>query len=177
MAKALKPSPVKLVIGIITTSEGVLLEAKKALKRQFGPLDFESPPIHFNFSQYYEKEMGPNLTRKFISFQRLILPQKLAAIKSYTNGLEKRLSRSKTKPSRKINLDPGYISAAKLVLATAKNFAHRIYLEKGIFAEVTLHFRNRTFIPWPWTYPDYKSKGPIQSFNRIRALYLQQLPR
>lgn len=177
MAEAHKPSPVKLIVGAIFASEGVLLKTKVSLKRKFGSIDFESPNFPFNFSEYYAKEMGPDLIRQFFSFQRLIEPQHLAAIKSYTNHLEERLSRTKIKPSRTINLDPGYISAAKLVLATAKNFAHRIYLEKGIFAEVTLNFHDGTFAPWPWTYPDYKSKGYIQSFNRVRELYLKQLPR
>lgn len=175
MAEAKRPSPVKLIIGVIFPSEGVLIKAKQRLKKKFGPLDFESPIMPFDCSKYYEKEMGSNLLRQFLSFQRLISPQELTAIKLYTNRLEKRLSRQKHQPSRTINLDPGYISASKLVLATCKNYSHRIYLDKGIFAEVTLCFHDGAFKPWPWTYPDYKSQGYIQSFNSIRQMYMKQL--
>lgn len=175
MAEAIKPSPVKLVIGAITSSEGILIEAKVGLEKKFGPLDFQSPLMPFNYTEYYEKEMGPNLLRQFLSFQRLISPRKLVAIKLYTNRLERGLSRARNSPSRTINLDPGYISVPKLVLATCKDYAHRIYLDKGVFAEVTLHFQQGTFRPRPWTFPDYRSKGYIQSFNAIRGIYLRQL--
>ena len=177
MAKPKKPSPVKLIVGAITSSEGILIKAKVNLEKKFGPLDFENSIVPFNFTKYYEKEMGPGLLRQSFSFQRLINPQNLAAIKLYTNRLERRLSRKQDRFSRKINLDPGYICASKLVLATCKNYSHRIYLDKGVFAEVTLNFREGTFLPRPWTYPDYKTKGYIQSFNKIREIYLQQLPR
>ncbi|MBU3933742.1 MAG: DUF4416 family protein [Candidatus Omnitrophica bacterium] len=175
MSEAMKPSPVKLIIGAIFPGEGILIEAKVGLEKKFGPLDFQSPLTPFNHTEYYEKEMGPDLKRQFLSFQRLISPRKLAEIKLYTNRLEKRLSRVRNSPSRTINLDPGYISAAKLVLATCKDYAHRIYLGKGVFAEVTLHFQQGTFRPRPWTFPDYRSKGYIQSFNAVREIYLRQL--
>ena len=186
MAEAEKPSQVKLIIGAIFASEGILIEAKVRLEKKFGPVDFQSSLMPFNCTKYYEKAMGPNLKRQFLSFQRLINPRQLSAIKLYTNRLEKGLSRAKAgseramirmvhgERSRTINLDPGYISASKLVLATCKNYSHRIYLDKGIFADVTLHFRSGTFTPWPWTYPDYKSKDYIQGFNMIREIYLKQ---
>lgn len=175
MAEAERPSLVKLVIGAIFDSEGILIEAQKKLVRRFGPLDFKSSTILFNFTEYYKEEMGDNLKRQFLSFRKLIMPEQLPRIKLYTNRLEKRLSRQKGRPSRRINLDPGYISASKLVLASCKNFSHRIYLDKGVYAEVTLHFKNKTFMPWPWTYPDYKTEDYIQNFNTIRKIYLRQL--
>ena len=175
MAKAKEPSPVKLVIGTIFAREGILIEARQKLVKKFGPCDFQSKILPFDCTKYYEPEMGPNLKRQFFSFQRLIDPHQLAAIKLYTNRLEERLSRAQDKPSRQINLDPGYISTSKLVLATCKNYSHRIYLEKGVFAEVTLHFREGTFTSWPWTYPDYRRQEYIRSFNAIREMYLKQL--
>ena len=174
MAEAKRPSPVKLIIGTIFSSEGILLEAKGILQKRFGPFDFASAIMPFDCTQYYASQMGPNLLRQFFSFQRLVNPTKLAAIKLYTNRLERRLSRQDGKFRRKINLDPGYLSCSKVVLATCKNYAHRIYLDKGIYAEVTLHFQAGTFTPWPWTYPDYKTEGYIQSFNAMRRIYMQQ---
>ncbi len=184
MAEAQTPSPVKLIIGAIACSEGILIKASLHLAKEFGPIDFRSPLMPFSYTKYYEKEMGPNLLRQFFSFQRLIDPRKLAKIKLYTNRLEKRLSRTQNNSrtinperSRRINLDPGYISCAKLVLATCKDYSHRIYLERGVYAEVTLHFQDGTFLAQPWTYPDYRSKEYIQNFTKIREIYLRQLPR
>jgi hypothetical protein len=177
MAEAGRPSLVKLLAGAIFADEGILFQAEKNLRRRFGPIDFKSQAVPFNFTQYYAKEMGDNLWRCFFSFQRLILPGALADIKRYTNSLEKRLSRGHKGRGisfgqrRRINLDPGYISLAKLVLASCKDYAHRIYLKKGVYAEVTLHFENGHFQAYPWTYPDYQSQSYLQSFNQIRSLY------
>jgi hypothetical protein len=175
MAEISRPSPVKLVVGAIFASEGVLVKAKSRLKKRFGPIDFESRIVPFNYTDYYQKEMGRNLKRQFFSFQGLISPKELAQIKRYANRLEKNLSCSKGSLGRRINLDPGYVTDAKLVLATCKNYSHRIYLDQGIFAEVTLQFHDDTFKPWPWTYPDYRSREYIQNFNAIREIYLRQL--
>jgi hypothetical protein len=175
MAKTKKPLPVKLIVGAIFASEGVLIQARRLLAKRFGPLDFESGIFSFDCTDYYEQEMGPGLKRRFLSFKRLINPASLSAIKLYTNKLEERLSRDRSAPQRKINLDPGYISASKLVLATCKNYSHRIYLDKGIYAEVTLQFHKGTFCSFPWTYRDYKTQGYIQAFNAIREAYLRQL--
>ncbi|MFC1631944.1 DUF4416 family protein [Candidatus Omnitrophota bacterium] len=174
MAKAEVPAPVKLVVGAITSEARALVQAKTRLKKKFGPIDFESKPGPFNSTDYYTSEMGPNLSRQFFSFANLIDPGQLAAIKLYTNRLEARLSPKSAQLKRSINLDPGYISAAKLVLATCKNYAHRIYLDKGIFAEVTLQFHQGGFAAWPWTYPDYQSKEHLKTFTAIRQLYIKQ---
>jgi hypothetical protein len=181
MTEARKPSPVKLFIGAIFSGEGVLIEAKERLKKKFGRMDFQSPVIPFNFTEYYEKEMGTDLKRQFFSFEKLIKPQQLPEIKLYTNRLEKGLGRKSASARqvsslRSINLDPGYLCGGKLVLATCKDYSHRIYLDKGVYAEITLHFRDGAFSPWPWTYPDYKSQGYLKAFHKVREIYLKQLP-
>ena len=173
MAKACRPSPVKLVAGALFADEGILLKAQGNLRRRFGAIDFTSRIIPFNFTRYYAEEMGENLLRCFISFKKLISPDSLADIKIYTNNLEKRSS--KGSKGRRINLDPGYLSAARLVLASCKDYAHRIYLKQGVYAEVTLYFQNGRFRAYPWTYPDYQSQGYLHAFNQIRSLYLKQL--
>jgi hypothetical protein len=132
--------------------------------------------IAFDYTDYYFPEMGKPLWRKFISFTKLIPPDDIAEIKSYTNRLEKKFSQKKKNLlCRKINLDPGYINAAKLVLATTKDYSHRIYLKKGIYAEVTLSYFNKKFNPWPWTYPDYQSKEYQGFFAKVRSVYLDQM--
>lgn len=130
--------------------------------------------ITFDHTDHYQKEMGVNLKRQFISFQRLAKPEWLINLKCFAKRLERKLSVGSTKSKRQINIDPGYISAGKLVLATNKNHQHRIYLGKGIYAEVTLCFTKGCLRPYQWTYPDYRTEQYINVFNKIRNIYLTQ---
>lgn len=164
-------SPVKLIIGFIFNDENILNRAKFYLERRFGKIDFESQNLSFIYTDYYEKEFGKDLLRKFISFKKLIAPDKLAEIKIFTNKIEQKLSKG---IKRKINIDPGYLNLSKLVLATTKDYVHRIYLKKGIYAEVTLFYQDKMFRPWQWTYPDYRTSEYLAIFNRTRDIYAQQ---
>ena len=169
MGKIRKYNPrVKLIIGFIYKDEAIFINAKDQLKRKFGKIDFTSMAMDFNYTDYYEAEMGKELKRRFISFQKLVPIQDLYQIKLYTNRLEAKLSNAKR---RQVNIDPGYVDLAKLVLASTKDYAHRIFLRKGIFAEITLSFRGDSFSSNDWTYPDYRSKEYIDIFNQIRKLY------
>lgn len=168
MGEAKKHPPVKLVVGMISGRTTLFDTAQRELVAQFGPLDYESDFMAWGFTDYYSKELGESLLRKFVAFERLIEPERLAEIKLFTNQLEAKFSEGR---ARRINLDPGYLDSAKLVLATTKNCDHRIYIGKGIFAEVTLHFRGKSFQAWEWTYPDYATPEYISIFNKIRALY------
>lgn len=159
---------VKLIIGLIYKDEAVFIKVRNKLKRKFGTIDFESDKIDFNYTDYYQTEMGEGLKRKFVSFTKLIPIQDLYRIKLFTNRTEVKFSVAK---SRTINIDPGYLDLAKLVLASTKDYAHRIYLGKGIFAEITLSFRGDSFSRNDWTYPDYCTKEYIDIFNQIRKLY------
>ncbi len=168
------PSFVKLIVGIITADTNLLEAVDLKLGKRFGEIDFASQRMPFDYTAYYEQEMGRELQRQFISFDRLILPDELPALKYFTNSVEQDFAENET-ARRLVNLDPGYISAAKLVLASTKDHAHRIHLEDGIYAENTLKFRNKTFQPWEWTYPDYRTPAYIEIFNHIRQIYMQQL--
>lgn len=173
MGTVKQPQPVKLFIGLIFREESLLLGVSEALIEEFGPMDLESQTSSFNHTDYYEREFGPELLRKFASFKRLIHREQLAEIKRWTNRLE--LTHASKAKKRSVNIDPGYIEASKLVLATTKNYAHRIYLGRGIYAEVTLRYRRGTFQPLEWTYPDYRMDTYINFFNRVRASYMSQL--
>lgn len=162
----------KLVVGMISGPTTLFDAAQRELVARFGPLDYESALMPWEFTDYYFRELGENLWRKFTAFQRLIDPLRLAEVKLFTNSLEGRFSEG---GKRKINLDPGYLDSAKLVLATTKNRDHRIYIGQGIFAEMTLYFRGKTFRAWEWTYPDYATPEYIAIFNEIRALYREQM--
>lgn len=164
--------PVKLITGFIFKEDAAFIEAKSFLEKRFGRTDSESQTIPFSYTSYYEKEFGKDLKRKFLSFEKLIAPEDLASIKTLTNKLEIKLSRDKR---RMINIDPGYLDLAKLILATTKDFSHRVYLGRGIFSELTLMFREKTFSPLEWTYPDYRSQEYINIFNKIRESYAKGL--
>ena len=172
MGRIKKHQPVKLIAGFIFKEERVFSQAKVILRKKFGEIDFESQALPFNHTDYYEEELGRDLKRRFISFKHLIPPQVLPKIKIATNKIEKKLSNGK---SRLINLDPGYLELSKLVLASTKDYKHRVYLDKGIYSEVTLFYQDKTFKPWEWTYPDYKTSGYISIFNRIREIYAKQI--
>ncbi len=173
MGAPLRPLPTKLVIGLITTDTKRLEHARRLLERRFGRVDMASPVFAFNQTHYYEDELGRDLWRIFLCFEKLIAADTLAAIKQWTNGLEIRLSDRFKK--RTVNIDPGYISLAKLVLATTKNHSHRIYNRRGIFEEVTLVFRGHSFAPLDWTYPDYRQESHIAFFNKVREAYKQRI--
>ncbi len=176
MGKISKPPPVKLISGLIAGRKNWLSEAKDSLVKEFGPVDQMSDIFSFHWTDYYQSTMGQNLMRQFLAFRELINPDRLPSIKIFTNQLEESF-REKTSPpvARPVNIDPGYLAPAKLVLATTKNYSHRIYLKSGIYGEVTLKFEGDSFVPFPWTYPDYKSEEYINFFNRVRKKYVASL--
>lgn len=166
------PKPVKLIVSVLGGREGLLEEAEACLERSFGPVDYRSNLLPFEHTDYYEPEFGPNLRRRIVAFRDLVDPGNLARIKRQTNEMEQKWLRE---GRRQVNLDPGYVSLGKLVLATTKNHGHRVYLGQGIYAEVTLRYQGGRFQPWPWTYPDYASDLYCQLFQEIRRLYIGQL--
>jgi hypothetical protein len=117
--------------------------------------------------------MGAELQRRLVSFEQLIAPDTLPEIKNATNLLE--AARADEKGGRRINIDPGYISLAHVILATCKGFSHRPYLRDGVYADLTLIFRAHSFQALEWTFPDYGSAGMIALLNTLREKYLQQL--
>ena len=166
---------VRLFMGMISGETNLFEKAEERLIQKFGLVDFKSPILSFQHTHYYEPEMGSNLKRKFISFQGLIDPAEIAKIKLFTNQLEGDFLHPDTE-DRRINLDPGYLTLSKLVLASTKNYQHRIYLGRGIYAEVTLRYcRGKGFEPWEWTYPDYRTREYLEIFNHLREIYQGQL--
>lgn len=174
MRKIKKPLPVKLIIGMISPNVDLFDQLTQILVEKFGPVDLKSNVFNFDKTDYYEEEIGKNLKRRFLSFRELIEPRGLVEIKLFTNSLEEKFSLSKDEPSRLINLDPGYLDCTRLVLANTKDSPNRIYLRERIYAEITLYFSQGTFKFRPWTFPDYKTREYIETFNQIRKLYISQ---
>lgn len=177
MGSIRSPRPVNLICGLISSDSDLMARSVKMLSKYYGLTDAVSEMWQFDFTDYYEAEMGPNLSRQFVSFCDLIDPGQLASIKVHSNEIEERICYECGLPvhQRPVNLDPGYIDLSKLVLATTKHGSHRIYLRDGIYAEATLHYRTGRWTPWPYTYPDYASDRYYGFFEEIRDRYKTKL--
>jgi hypothetical protein len=165
------PLPVKLFVGMLSPEPDLFDVCFQILQREFGPIDSDSERMPWNGSDYYRSEMGPNIFRKFLFFEQVVDPGRLSQIKYFTNTLENSYAANTAEGlRRRINLDPGYVTEAKVVLASTKDFAHRLYIGDGIYAEVTLRFsaKERSFIPQEHTYPDYRTAYYLALFNRVR---------
>jgi len=164
------PKPVNLICGLISNDTDLCARAIRLLCEYVGPTDEVTEFWPFEMTDYYAIEMGEDLLKQFVSFERLIDPVELASLKILTSDLEKRVCQECGLPvtQRRVNLDPGYIAMSKLVLATTKDFGHRVYLRDGIYAESTLHYRGGKWEPFPWTYPDYADGRYHPFFDRVR---------
>jgi len=174
------PKPAKLIISMFTSDKCIFSLYKEELIKRFGEVDIESDIQLFNFTDYYEEEFGKNLMQKIFSFSTLIKIGEFAEIKIITNSIEKNfknenIKNNTTYPKRKINLDPGYITLDKYILASTKNGPSRIYLKQGIYAEITLRFINKSFVTCEYTYPNYKTNEYINYLNLVRHKYKLQL--
>ncbi|MGD9210751.1 MAG: DUF4416 family protein [Desulfobacteraceae bacterium] len=168
MSQPQAPQPAKLVIGFFLKEKDLESELADALIALYGATDVVSPWFDFNFTAYYAREMGEPLFRRMFSFKKLIAQQDLAQIKLQTNQLERSFENS---GRRRVNIDPGYLLKERFVLATGKNFSHRIYLDKGIYADLTLIYQKGDFLSLPWTYPDYAHKQIQNYLKQVRERY------
>ncbi len=187
------PKLVKLFIGMLSHEIPLLDELNERLKEIFGPVDLESPVWEWDHTDYYSKEMGAGLKRKFIFFRNPVNPEAIPEIKLKTNELEKQYLNPSTSPlskggwvdlkdggeggflgkkgGRRVNLDPGYMDSAKVVLVSTKDFSHRIYLGNGIYGEVTLIYSGKNYQTLPYTYPDFRTQEYFDIFKKAREMY------
>ncbi|HOO90552.1 MAG TPA: DUF4416 family protein [Syntrophales bacterium] len=172
MSKPALPERVKRISSVFSGNRDTLNGAIIALSEEFGDIDYISALIPFAYTDYYTKEFGPSLFRRFVSFENLVSPDTLPHMKLYTNKIEDTFIKD---GNRLVNIDPGYISKAHLILATGKAYTHRPYIRDGIYADLTLIFTNHTFRRLAWTYPDYSDENTIAMFNNIRERYSVQL--
>jgi len=169
------PDLAALIIAASTRYDEALSWARERAAANFGPIALVSPAFDFTETDYYTPTMGTNLKKQFLAFEKPIDPAELASIKSTTNEWELEYAAlGQHAEPRPLNLDPGYITPAKLVLASTKDHAHRIYLGHGIYAELTLSFRFGRWQPFDWTYPDYRREDFQQFFTASRNRLLQQ---
>ncbi len=172
MGEIRTPQKVKVVVGYITQDVNLIEEVDKILLPFLGEGDLKSEVIDFNFTAYYKEEMGENLKRQWVSYKNLVMPDFLPDLKIKTNEIEDKF---KENGKRRINIDPGILTLNNFILATTKNYAHRIYLRKGIYAEVTLIYQNKKFNNLPWTYPDYQKDFFHNFLLKVRKIYIEDL--
>lgn len=167
--------PAKLICGIIAAEEPFFKAAEQELCQLYGPIDLKSQFFPFEYTDYYLKDMGPGLKRCFLSFSRLRDPSELSQIKHETNSLEEKLKQFFSASRRVVNLDPGILTPASLIMATAKNFSYRIPLEKGIYGHLEFIFQKGSIKTLEWTYPDFRQTSYHPFFLAARRIYLKQL--
>jgi len=172
MSKPNPMEPVKLFFSIFAKETTLLNDTIEILSSAYGQPDFISEEMLFDYTDYYSVEMGHSLVRRFLSMEELIRPENLPDIKLATNEIE---NKTALNLQRQVNIDPGYISKAHLILATGKAYTHRPYLRDGIYADLTLVYQGKKFCPLPWTYPDYADEKQLLMLDKIRSRYLLQL--
>lgn len=158
MGAITEPRPVLLILAVFSRYDVALEWSRRIAEERWGPVALTSQVFSFDDTTYYEKTMGRDLKKVFFAFERLVDPTELIEAKRFTNDLEVQFAAENDyEEQRPLNLDPGYVTEAKLVLATTKDRDHRLYLGRGIFAEVTVHYYRGNWTTHPWTYPDYQS--------------------
>ncbi|MBN2397213.1 MAG: DUF4416 family protein [Deltaproteobacteria bacterium] len=174
MSRPTSPEPVKILSSIFSGSTDTLHRTIQILSETWGDIDYISALLPFTYTDYYAQESGDHLVRRFVTFETLVPPDTLPDIKLATNRVEEAFMQD---GNRLVNIDPGYLSPAHLILATGKAYTHRPYIRDGIYADLTLIFVDHTFRRLAWTYPDYADEHTIAMFNNIRERYMIQLAR
>lgn len=172
MSQPTPPRPAKLVVGLFLQEKDLIHSVVADLISALGDLDQVSAWFPFDFTSYYAPEMGEPLFRRVVTFRGLIGQHALASIKRQTNAIEASYARN---AKRRVNIDPGYMLAERFVLATGKNFTHRIYIGGGIYADLTLIFQKGALRTLPWTYPDYADKRLQAFLTAVRNRYLYEV--
>lgn len=169
MSSPQQPTAALLVLAAFSRYDSAIRWAREWSESQWGSVALESPPFRFTETTYYARDMGDELTKTFFAFERLIDPAELAGLKLQAIQGEQEYARAHDHDVvRPLNLDPGYLTQAKLILASTKDHAHRIYLQHGIYAEITLRYQHGAWHAWDWTYPDYRRDDYHQFFDQCR---------
>ncbi len=166
MAEIGKPQKVLAFAGLIFVRDFNVNSALEYFKELLGKVIKESEIIPFIHTAYYNKEMGENLLRQWVLFEKFIYPDLLIELKHKSNEIENKFLNENR--GRMINIDPGLVSLSNIILASTKNYSHRIYLGRGIYGEVTLIYKDHQFRTLEWTYPDYREDKALKFFNECR---------
>ena len=166
MSRRTVPAAAKLVLSVIYGEEAAFESLRPRLEERFGPVESASDRFPFDFTEYYAKEMGERLVRRFVVMRDPVARDALAAIKIAAEALEDGMA---VAGRRAVNVDPGLLTEENFILATGKNYSHRVYLGDGVYADLALVYRKGAYRPLPWTYPDYASEGVRTYLGGVRA--------
>jgi hypothetical protein len=167
------PQKALLIAGILYNNGIDPSTVFDCLEDDFGAIALHSRSFPFVETDYYREEMGDELTRQWVAFHRCVEQDEIVSAKLRCNQIERRyFSRGR---KRLVNIDPGYLTLGKVVLATTKDNQHRLYLRDGIYGEVTLRYRHRSYEPWEWTYRDYRREEALHFFEQARSLYREMI--
>lgn len=170
-----RPERVRFLVAALISDPAYRPVVRDALTAAWGEPDLEAEPLPFSHTEYYRSESGPSIQRLFFSFPGRMHPALIVNRKRRAIAMEKELAERLAAPvPRPVNLDPGYLAPSKLVLASAKNFNHRVYLARGIYAEVTLQYIRNAFVPLPHTFPDYASGAYFPFLRQVRDRLMQE---
>jgi len=172
MASILPPPPVKYFVAALFHDSNALDRVRPLLQQHWGSVDFEGSNHHFDVSNYYEPEMGDPLQRRILSFEKPADPTMLVEMKLACNEIENALA---VGGKRIVNCDAGYLDHNKVVLASAKEAGQKIYLDKGIYADLAGRYKADKYQPFEWSFPDFKDGRYDSELLAIRALYMAQL--
>ncbi len=170
------PSPALLIAAAFSRYDQTLAWAKKKLEAEWGAIALESEAFAFHETDYYEPTMGQGIKKQFWAFERPFDAAELVEIKLAANRFEEEYAAEAKLPEpRPLNIDPGYLTLGKLVLASTKDFAHRIYLNRGIYAEVTLYYKHHRWQHHDCTFADYRREDYQRFFTQCRELLHRRL--
>jgi hypothetical protein len=172
MGKILHAPKVKLICAVLFSSDQPLDPVMTILKKHWGPIDEQSRIYEFHHTLYYRDEFGDALKKQFVSFEDLVDIDRMPDLKIESNAMEQGFAAG---GRRTVNIDPGYIANAKLVMPTTKNLPHRVYIGKNIYADLQLIYKKPTFHPIAWTFADYKEPFLIEFFNAVRENYMTRM--
>ncbi len=158
-----------LIVGVLLSDKCEWETIEGILRNKFGEIKDKTEPIEFSFTDYYKEEMGNKIKRFWVAFKEPVYEDQLADIKNFTISVENKFSEN---GRRTINLDPGYLNLSRLILASTKDFSHRIYLKDGIYGEVTLIYKSKKYTKLPWTYPDYQLSSLHEFLKSVRKSLL-----
>jgi hypothetical protein len=171
--KVLKPEPIKLITAILFSDDKLLERGLSTLQESFdNHIDYKSKAIPFTHTEFYNQEMGDNLKRIIISFNKLVYPDQMVQLKNKTLTIEDSFSHNE---ARQLNFDPGFLDYTKVVLLSIKPGAQKIYLGDGIYADMILYYQKGDYTSFIWTFPDFKSGTYSKDLVEIRRLYKQQV--
>lgn len=172
MGQIVEPFKVKLIAALLWNASVRIEDIYRRIEKEWGPIEAYSTVYDFIHTGYYRDEFGDRLKKQFVSFENPVDINEMPDIKIRGNELENEFARD---VQRCVNIDPGYIANAKLVMPTTKNLPHRVYIGKNIYADLQLIYKKPTFQTILWTFADYKEPFNLEFFNKVRDRYMEQL--